>query len=323
MTVKETKDLIIIGAGPAGLTAGIYAARAGLDTLLIEKGLRGGTAGTIDLVENYPGFPQGISGMELMRKFEEQTKKFGVKFANEEVVSINKVGEDKFVKTTANEYLSHSIIIATGTEHKKLEVPGEERLTGKGVSYCAVCDGPLYREKDIVVVGCGNSGIQEGLFLLKLARHITFVKFLEYMTAEKILQERIRKQPNASFLFGHKVTSINGEDGVTGITVENRKTGKSKVIKTQGVFVYVGIKPNTAWLRGILDLAPNGYIITNELLETSVPGIFAAGDVRNKGLRFFQIVSSASDGAFATFSAEKYIEKNIININTDDTNFTN
>ncbi len=309
MTTNGTKDLIIIGGGPAGLTAGIYAARAGLNTLLIEKGLPGGLAGSINLVENYPGFPQGISGMELMRNFEEQTKRFGVKFVNEELVSIEKFGDDNLVKTTTNRYLSHTIMIATGTEHKKLGVAGEERLIGRGVSYCAVCDGPLYREKDVVVVGCGNSGIQEGLFLLKLARHITFVEFLEYMTAEKILEERIRKQPNASFLFGHKVTSIDGEDGVTGITVENRKTGKPKVIKTQGVFVYVGIEPNTAWLRGTLDLAPNGYIITSELLETSVPGIFAAGDVRNKTLPFFQIVSSASDGAFAAFAAQKYLER--------------
>ncbi len=303
------KDLIIIGGGPAGLSAGIYAARAGLNTLLIEKGLPGGLAATINLIENYPGFPEGISGMELMQKMEEQAKRFGVEFANEEVISIKVTDEDKLVKTNANEYVSQAIIIATGTEHKKLGVPGEKELTGRGVSYCAVCDGPLFRDKDIVVVGCGNSGIQEGLFLLKFANSITFVEFLEYITAEKILQERIRKESRAEILLGQMVVSIDGETGVTGVTIKDRKTGESKVIKAQGVFIYVGIKPNTHWLRETVDLDPNGYIIANELLETSVPGIFVAGDARSKPLPFFQIVSAASDGAFAAFAVEKYIER--------------
>ena len=309
MATKETKNLIIIGGGPAGLSAGIYAARAGLNTLLIEKGLPGGLAATINLIENYPGFPQGISGMELMQKMEEQAKRFGVKFANEEVISIKVTDGDKLVKTNTNEYVSHTVIIAGGTEHKKLGVSGEEKLTGRGVSYCAVCDGPLFRDKDIVVVGCGNSGIQEGLFLLKFANSITFVEFLENITAEKILQERIRKESRAKILLGQMVVSIDGENSVTGVTIKDRRTGESKVIKAQGVFIYVGIKPNTHWIKGTVDLDPNGYIIANELLETSVPGIFVAGDTRTKPLPFFQIVSAASDGAFAAFAVEKYIER--------------
>ena len=318
MATKETKNLIIIGGGPAGLTAGIYAARAGLRTLLIEKGLPGGLAATINLIENYPGFPKGISGMELMQKMEEQAKRFGVEFANEEVISIKVVDGDKLVKTNTNEYVSQAIIIATGTEHKKLGVPGEEKLTGRGVSYCAVCDGPLFRDKDIVVVGCGNSGIQEGLFLLKFANSITFVEFMEDMTAEKILRERIHKESRAKILLGQMLVSIDGETGVTGVTIKDRKTGESKIIKAQGVFIYVGIRPNTHWLtcpdtervgKETVDLDPNGYIIANELLETSVPGVFVAGDARSKPLPFFQIVSAASDGAFAAFAVEKYIER--------------
>ncbi len=316
------RDLIIIGEGPAGLSAGIYAARAGLDTLLIEKGAPGGIAGTIDFVENYPGFPNGISGMELMQNMREQTKRFGVQFTNEEVISIkvnnrndSQIAPTYVIKTNINEYVSHTVIIATGTEHKKLGVPGEDRLTGKGVSYCAVCDGPLFRDKDIIIVGSGNSGVQEGLFLLKFVKHITFIKFLGHITADKILKDRILKDPRAEFLFEHTVVSVNGKDRVEGITVKSRKTGEEKIIKAQGVFVYRGLIPNTQWLKGTIDLDSNGYILANEILETSLPGIFVAGDVRSKPLPFSQIIGAASDGAFATFAVEKYIEKNKTEMN--------
>lgn len=316
MATKETQDLIIIGAGPAGLTAGIYARRAGLRTLIIEKALPGGTAGTIHWVENYPGFPDGIGGMDLMRRFDEQAKKLGANFVQEEAISLKSVRNDKLVVTKTNEYITKALIIATGTQHKKLCVPGEEQFRGKGVSYCAICDGPLFKGKDIVVVGCGNSGIQEGLYLLKFVNRITFVESLPYITADKVLQERISKtthfeaaRSRVSFLFEHKVTAIKGEKIVSAVSVKNTRTGESRDIEGEGVFIYVGIEPNTDWLKGTLDLSPNGYIITNDRLESSLSGVFAAGDVRAKALPFMQIVSSAGDGALAAFAASEYVER--------------
>jgi thioredoxin reductase (NADPH) len=187
-----------------------------------------------------------------------------------------------------------------------LGIPGEKEFMGKGVSYCAICDGPLFKNKNIVVVGCGNSGIQEGLFLLKFVNHITFIEFLDYMTASPMLQERIKKE-RVDILLNYEILRINGDARVTGVTVRDRKTGETKIISAQGVFIYVGVTPNTQWLRGMVDLDSDGYIITNDKLETSISGVFAVGDVRKKSLPFFQIISAASDGAFAVFAAEKYL----------------
>ncbi|MCK4352841.1 thioredoxin-disulfide reductase [candidate division WOR-3 bacterium] len=306
MAIETKKDLIIIGGGPAGLTAGIYAARARLNTLLIEKLMPGGLAATTDRIENYPGF-QPISGMELTKKMVSQAKEFGVEIITEEVVCLKIKDKFKLVKTVNTKYKTPAIIIATGTLPKKLNIPGEDELRGKGVSYCATCDGPLFRDKDIIVIGCGNSGIQEGLFLLKFVNRITFVEFLPYMTAEKVLQERIQKEQKIKFYLEHTLISINGEQTVSSVTIKDRKTTKEKIIEAQGVFIYAGLFPNTNFLKGVVKLDKEGYVITNEDLETSISGIFAAGDVRAKTLR--QIATSVGDGALAAFMAEKYIER--------------
>ena len=299
-------DLIIIGGGAAGLTSAIYAGRARLKTLLIEKLSCGGIASTTDLIENYPGYLDGISGGSLMEKFEHQAKKWGAEIVFEEVKDVEMDGEKKIVKTNKGVYEALSLIIATGSIPKRLGVPGEDRFRGRGVSYCATCDGPLFKDKDIVVVGCGNSGMQEGLFLLKFVRSITFVEFLPYIIAEKVLQERVSTHKNVRFYLNHTVLSIDGKDMVESVRIRDRKTGEERDIPAKGVFVYVGFSPQTDFLKGKLKVDEQGYIITDKNLETSVQGIFAAGDVVKKPLR--QIATAVGDGALAAFMAERYIE---------------
>ena len=305
--IKKDYDLIIVGGGPAGLTAGIYATRSRLDTLLIGKLVPGGQAASTEWVENYPGFPEGISGAELIAKIEQQAKKFGLEVFTDEVTSVEFTPKKKIVQTAKAQFTSNVLIMATGTEPKKLNIPGEDKFKGRGVSYCATCDGPFFKENDIAVIGCGNSGLQEGLYLLKFVKSITFIEFLPRMTAEKIVQERVQNQPNTKFFLNHVMTSINGENKVESITVKNRETDKEETIPVQGIFIYAGLIPNTQFLQGKSKLDQDGYILTNENTETSVPGVFAAGDVRQKILQ--QITTAISDGSIAAFMAEKYIEK--------------
>lgn len=298
--------MIIIGGGAAGLTSGIYAGRARLKTLLIERFSCGGIASATDWIENYPGYPEGTSGSSLMERFERQVKLWGAEIVIEEVRDIEPNGDRKRVNTDKNSYEALSLIIATGNKPKKLGVPGEDKFRGRGISYCATCDGPLFKKKTLVVVGCGSSGLQEGLFLLKFAKSITFVEFLPYMTAEKVLQEKISAHQNVSFYLNHKVLSIDGKEMVDSVRIRDRKTGAEKKIPAQGIFIYVGFLPETGFLKGKLDIDEKGYLITNRELETSVKGVFAAGDVIKKDLR--QIATAVGDGAQAAFMAERYIE---------------
>jgi len=218
----NTKDIIIVGGGPAGLTAAIYASREGLDTLLLEQALCGGLAATTDLIENYPGFPDGISGMELTSKFKEQALKFGTNIAEfEEVKGIEPAGNRTRVQTTEEEYNAYAVIVASGSIPEKLNIPGEEEYTGRGVSYCATCDGALYRDKDVAVIGTGNSGLQEGEFLLSHVKSVTFVGYSPHMRGARILQERLKKSEKARFLLDHMLTSINGDTRVTSVMVKS------------------------------------------------------------------------------------------------------
>ncbi|MBN2542192.1 thioredoxin-disulfide reductase [bacterium] len=300
-------DIIIIGGGPAGLTSGIYASRGRLKTLLIEKQLTGGLPATTDLIENYPGFPDGINGMGLMNDMKKQAQRFGTEIHEfEEVKNIIQAEKGIKIKTNKQEYMAFSVIIATGSVPKTLNVTGENEFRGKGVSYCATCDGPLFRDKEVAVVGCGNSGIQEGEALLKFVRRLTFIEFLPYMTAEKILQDRIRTNENVSFFLNHAVTSIKGNNMVDSIIIMDRDTEKDKELQVSGVFIYAGFLPNSGFLKGVLKLDEEGYIITNEKMETSVTGIFATGDIRADQIR--QVSTACGNAVTAVINAEKYIK---------------
>ncbi len=306
MLDKNNYDLLIIGAGPAGLTAGIYGARTGLKTLVLEKGLPGGLAATTDYIENYPGFPDGIKGIELTEKMKNQVKHFGVEIIGVEVKSISKTGKNVIVQTENKKYEVPAVIITTGTTPKRLNIPGEDILSGRGISYCATCDGPLFKGRDIAVIGCGNSGLQEGKFLLNFVKSITFVEFLPYMTADRILQEKLRDEKAVNFLLNHIAISINGKERVESITVENRESNKKKTIEVSGIFIYVGLNPNSGFLKNFIELDDYGFVITNKKLETSVHGVFAAGDIRAETIR--QVVTACGDGAVAAINAYHYIK---------------
>jgi thioredoxin reductase (NADPH) len=301
---KEVYELLIIGAGPAGLSAGIYGARAGMRTVIIEKGIPGGTITTTHLVENYPGFPDGISGSQLGDLMKKHCQRFGVKIITGNVKGIKK--EKVFeIQMDNGSMLSNTVIIATGSSPRRLNVPGEDRLLGRGVSYCATCDGPLFKNQDVAIIGCGNSGLQEGRFLLKFVRSITFIEFLPYVTADKILYDSIANEKNVKFLLNHEVLEINGGMRVESIKIKNRMTDEVQIINVAGVFIYVGLIPNSDFVRELLKTDDAGFIITDEDYETSIPGIFAAGDVRAKKIR--QVVVACSEGAQAAINAYHFL----------------
>jgi len=311
--MKEEKiyDAIIIGGGPAGITAGIYLSRARMDTLLIEKAIPGGQAILTEIIENYPGFPEGISGPELMQKMEEQAVRFGLKieYGEAEEVKIEEVKKNKvkIVKINNKEYKTLVIILTSGADASKLEVPGEEELRGRGVSYCATCDAPFFKDQKIVVVGGGDTAIEEALYLTKFVREVTIIHRRDGLRATRILQERIFSNKKINFAWDSVVTKILGKEKVEGILIQNKKTGKEKEISCQGVFVFVGNIPNSKFLNEIIKLDEKGYILTDDNMMTSQEGIYACGDVRKKLLR--QVVTACGEGATAAFAAQKYIEE--------------
>jgi len=295
-------DLIIVGGGPAGVTAGIYAQRARLKTILLEKLGVGGQIVLSDIIENYPGF-QEISGFELMRKFEEQAKALGLAIEDGEVTQVTDEGEYKLVKTLDHDYRAKSVIIASGSKSRRIGVKGEERLIGKGVSFCATCDGFFFRGKDVVLVGGGNSAITEALFLAKIVNKVYVVHRRSELRAEKILQERALENPVIEFVWNSVVEEIIGRDVVEGVVLRNVKTGERSELAVGGVFVYVGITPNTEFIDARKD--ESGFILTDRSLMTSIPGIFAVGDCRQTKLR--QVATAVGDGALAVTSVERYL----------------
>ncbi len=299
-------DVVILGGGPAGLTAAIYAARAKLKTLIVEKKEMGGEAAATDVIENYPGFPEGINGHALADRMVQQVKRFGALVYNGEVMSLDLKQSTKTLLIDGKPVSTKSVIIATGTSPKMLNIPGEKELKGRGISYCATCDGPIYAGKDIAIIGGGNSGLQEGLFILKFVKSIKLIEFMPQLKAEKILQEKFQEHENTEIFLNHQVLSINGDKKVESITIKNRETGQQKQIPVEGVFIYIGLIPNTDLFKGQLELTQWDYIVTDEKLQASVPGVFVAGDVRDKGLR--QVATAIGDGAVAAVSAEHYIE---------------
>ncbi|MBU1630246.1 MAG: FAD-dependent oxidoreductase [Candidatus Omnitrophica bacterium] len=301
-------DVIIIGGGPAGLTAGIYTSRDRLKTLVLEKSMCGGLVATADFIENYPGFPDGVKGVDLMVKLKKQAEVFGTEIVElKEIKSIKQESGKITVQTQKEEYISRSLIVASGSIPKMLGIPGETEFRGKGVSYCATCDGPFFKDKDIVIVGCGNSGLQEGKALLSFVKSVTFIDFLPFMKAAKILQEQLQGNKKVTFLLNHEVLSINGANTVNSVTVKNRQTNEEKMVLVSGVFMYADFLPNSGFVKDIVELDKDGYIKTNEKMQTSVAGIYAVGDIRSKEVR--QITVACGEATISAVSIRDYLQE--------------
>ena len=300
-------DVIIIGGGPAGLSAGLYASRARLSTLLIEKGIFGGQIANAELVENYPGFPDGISGFELGELMHQQATKYGLETVAAEVIGVELGERGKVVKTSEGQYMAKAVIIAGGAGPNRLGVAGEEEFVGKGVSYCATCDGPLFKEQEVAVVGGGDSAVEEGILLTRFASKVFLIHRRNQLRASKLLQERAFANPKIEFLWDTVVEEILGHDLVKGLKLRNVITGERSTLEVSGVFIYVGLHPSTDYLRGLLPLDEEGRITTDERMQTEIPGIFAAGDVRRNSPR--QAITAAGDGATAALSAEKFVNE--------------
>ncbi|MCM3760627.1 thioredoxin-disulfide reductase [Alkalihalobacillus oceani] len=306
MSEEKVYDVIIAGAGPAGMTAAVYTSRANLSTLMLERGVPGGQMANTEDVENYPGFDH-ILGPDLSNKMFEHAKKFGAEYGYGDVKEIVDQGDWKLVKAGSKEYKARAVIVATGAEYKKLGVPGEQELGGRGVSYCAVCDGAFFKGKELVVVGGGDSAVEEAVYLTRFASKVTVVHRRDQLRAQKILQDRAFQNDKIDFIWNHVVKEINAENGKVGsVTLESTETGEQQEFKTDGVFIYIGMLPlnNSVLSLGITN--EEGYIVTNEEMETKVPGIFAAGDIREKSLR--QIVTATGDGSLAAQNVQHYLE---------------
>lgn len=299
-------DVIVIGAGPAGMTAALYASRANLSVLMLDRGIYGGQMNNTAAIENYPGF-KSILGPDLAKEMYESSTQFGAEYAYGSVESIRDDRATKLVKTDmGEEFIGKAIIIGTGSEYKKLGVPGEEDFSGRGVSYCAVCDGAFFKGMHLIVVGGGDSAIEEGIYLTQLASKVTVIHRRDQLRAQKISQDRAFANPKMEFIWNSNVTEIVGDDKVTGVKVKNNQTGEDSFIEAAGVFIYVGVKPMTAPFKDLGILDENGWIPTDNLMHTKVPGIFAVGDVRKKNLR--QVATAVGEGGTAGQQAYEYIQ---------------
>ena len=299
-------DVIIIGSGPAGYTAAIYAARADLSVLMLQGYQVGGQLMLTSDVENYPGFEEGILGPSMMEKFEAQARRFGTEMIAEDVISVDFSNRPFTVTTDSNEYEARVIIISTGASAKWLGLPSEKRLQGCGVSACATCDGFFFKNKDVVVIGGGDTAMEEAIFLTRYANHVTVIHRRDTLRASKIMQDRAFKNPKISFIWNTEVTEVLGENEVTGLRLHNVKTNEESTLPVQGFFLAIGHKPNTDLFKGILDMDNIGYIIPVEHTMTNIPGVFAAGDVTDH--RYRQAVTAAGDGCRAAIDAERWLE---------------
>jgi thioredoxin reductase (NADPH) len=304
-TTLENK-VLILGSGPAGLAAALYAARADLSPLILTGMILHGQASTTDTIENYPGFPEGIGGTELGMLFQSQAERFGAEIVMDQAIDIDLKQNPFVIKTYSTTYSTKSLIITTGADPKKLNVPGEKELTGRGVSYCGTCDGWFFKDKDIVIVGGGDSSLEEGLFLTRFANSVTVVHRREKLRASAILQKRALATPKIKFLWNSIVTEILGDDRVDGVRIQNIVTNETYDKPIDGVFIFIGHKPNAELFEGQLELDERGYIVVNHLMETSVPGVFAAGEIADPHFR--QVITSAGMGAAAGIQATRYLE---------------
>lgn len=305
---EQPYDVVIIGGGPAGLTAGLYSSRAKLRTLVIERMIMGGQVMTTTKVENYPGFPGGIDGPDLMLRFQEHCQEFGLETTTGEATGLRLEDGIKVLTVDDKEVRARAVIVTTGAEPSKLDVPGEVEFTGRGVSYCATCDGAFFREQEIAIVGGGDTAAEEALFLTRFAKKVYLIHRRDALRATKVLQDRVFANEKIEVLWNSAVDKVNGDQtGMTSIDLRNTKTGDVRDLPLQGLFVAIGVTPKAAFLTEVLDLDADGHVLTDPECRTSIPGVFAAGDVRKKILK--QIATAVGDGAVAAIMAEKYIDE--------------
>ncbi|RKQ63227.1 thioredoxin reductase (NADPH) [Thermovibrio guaymasensis] len=303
----EVWDTLIVGAGPAGLAAGIYAGRSQLKTLILDR-MPGGQLLITEEIENYPGFHGGITGFELSEKFRQHAEKFGAKIENGHTVTeVTLDGEIFVVKTDYGEFKGRTLIWAAGSNPRKLGVPGEAEFVGRGVSYCAVCDGAFFKDRVVAVVGGGDSALEEALYLTKFAKKVYLIHRRDKFRAVKIIQDRVKRNEKIEPVLNKVVVSINGKDFVESLTLEDTRTGEKMELPVDGVFIFIGNEPNVSPIIHFVDTDPSGFILTDEEMRTKTPGLFAAGDVRSKPLK--QVITAASDGAVAAMSATRYLEE--------------
>jgi len=302
-------DIVIIGGGPAGLTTAIYAGRDGQKTLVLDKEATGGLATTTERIDNYPGFPDGISGMDLMDNIRRQAERFGTEIAEfEEVVKVDPLREGLIEVTTEDGtvYQGKTVVIATGSRPNKLNIPGEDEYNGKGVSYCATCDGPFFKGKDVILIGAGNAALQEGLQVLEYVKSMTVLVHSKVMRAERILQDRVRNHAKSRLVFNQEPIEIKGGSAVTGVVAEDRETGEQRFFPGDGIFIYIGYSPDTKFVADLVNLDYRGYVITDSHMRTKVPGLYAIGDVRADNPA--QMTISVGDGAKAALAIREYLQ---------------
>ena len=300
-------DVIVIGGGPGGYTAALYAARANLSVAILEKLSPGGQMGTTDVIDNYPGFPQGVNGFELAMQMKEGAERFGAQTQLAEVTQVELAGQVKTIHTSGGDYQARTVVLATGAHPRELGLPGERELRGRGVSYCATCDGMFYRGKTVVVVGGGNTAVSDVLYLSRLCEKVYLVHRRDALRASKVYLDPLQKAENVEFVWDSEVKQLLRDQAVTGVRVRNKKTGEERDIPCAGVFVAVGYLPNTQLYRGQVELDEAGYVLADETTQTNLPGVFAVGDLRKKPLR--QVVTAASDGAVAAHFIEEYLNQ--------------
>ncbi|MFQ5878806.1 MAG: NAD(P)/FAD-dependent oxidoreductase [Dehalococcoidia bacterium] len=310
MADEKSYDIIVIGGGPAGLAAGLYGSRARRRTLLLERGVIGGQIALTDRVENYPGFPDGVNGFDLAQAMLRQAEGCGMETAYQEVTGLERVDGLWRVKTADDEYAARAVIVTSGADYNRLDVPGEERLTGRGVSYCAPGDAAVFQDAEGGVVGGGDSAMDEGLFTSRYAAKVHVIHRRDQLRASRILQERAFANPRMTFIWNTAVKEVLGEDQVTALRLANVATGEESILNVAAIFVFIGQHPNTDYVRGLVSMDEGGHICVNEWMETDLPGLFAAGDARQKSAR--QVVSAAGDGATAAIAAEHYISNTFL-----------
>ncbi len=306
---ENVYDVLIIGGGPGGYTAALYAARANLSVVVLEKLTPGGQMGTTDVIDNYPGFPEGIGGFDLAMQMKQGAERFGAVTKLSEVVSVELSGPVKQIRTQDGTYQARTVVLASGANPRELGLPGEQELRGRGVSYCATCDGMFYRGKTVAVVGGGNTAVADVLYLSRLCKKVYLIHRRDELRASKVYLDPLQKAENVEFVWDSEVKELLHGETITGVRVRNKKTGQDQELACDGVFVAVGHVPNTQLFKGQVDLDESGYVLAGETTKTNLPGVFAVGDLRKKPLR--QVVTAASDGAVAAHFIEEYFTTTI------------